>query len=214
VAGTTQLALGSIPLVLCGVVCVADGWAQLAAWSEVRAPGNPVGAALAALGVALALGTTYQYIVQPLQTSHDQYRAGIGLYVRGATRLHLPPAQATAIDDVVTLVRSHCQTLISLPGMYSFNVWTGLPTPSPLTGQQPYWLSLTYAQQFGLLRAAEASRGLCAVRNDTLALSYGQHTGPSASSPIVNYIDRDFVPIATLAPYTVEVRRSSAGHTK
>jgi hypothetical protein len=214
VAGTSQVAIGSIPLVLCGVVCVADGWAQLAAWNEVKAPGNPVGAVLAALGVALALGTTYQYIVQPLQTSHDQYRAEIGLNVPGATRLHLPPAQARAIDDVVALVRSRCQTLISLPGMYSFNIWTGLPTPSPLTGQQPYWLSLTYAQQFGLLRAAEASRGLCAIRNDTLALSYGQHTGPSSSSPIVDYIDRDFVPIASLAPYTVEVRRSAAGQTK
>ena len=204
VAGS-QVDLGSILLVLCGAVCVADGWALLAAWNVGRAPGNPVGAPLAALAVALALGTTFLYIVQPLEANHDQYRASIGLSAPGATRLHLNPAQARAIDRVVEVVRSRCRTLISLPGMYSFNIWTGLPTPSPLTGQQPYWLSLTYGQQVGLLRAAEASRGLCAIRNDTNALSYG---GLPLDSPIVNYIERDFVPIAQFAPYTVEVRRS------
>src|SRR5262249_49374452 len=38
VAGS-QVALGSIVLVLCGAVCVADGWAELAAWNVARAPG-------------------------------------------------------------------------------------------------------------------------------------------------------------------------------
>jgi hypothetical protein len=204
VAGS-QVYLGSILLVLCGAICVADGWTQLAAWNVARAPGNPVGPPLVALGVALALGMTYQGIVQPLQTYHDQYRASLGLQLRGLTRLHVNPAEASAIDHVVALVRSRCHTLISLPGMYSFNIWTGLDTPSPLTGQQPYWLSLTYGQQTGLLRAAEASPGLCLIRNDTLAQSYG---GLPTNSPIVNYLVGDFVPIGTFAPYTVEVRRS------
>jgi hypothetical protein len=203
VAGS-QVALGSILLVLCGAICVADGWALLAAWGP-RASSNPVGAPLVALGVALALGTTYQYIVQPLQASHDGYRASIALQVPSAARLHLNPAQASAIDRVVALVRSRCHTLISLPGMYSFNIWTGLPTPSPLTGEQPYWLVLTYGQQTKVLEAAVASRGLCAVRNDSLAAAYG---GAPLASPLVNYIDRDFVPIGEFAPYTVEVRRS------
>jgi hypothetical protein len=207
VAGS-QIYLGSILLVLCGAVCVADGWTELTAWSVGRAPGSPAGAPLAALAVALALGATYQLIVQPFQSNHDQYRASIALDVRGATRLHLNAAQARSIDDVVALVRSRCHTLISLPGMYSFNIWTGLPTPSPLTGQQPYWLSLTFDQQLGVLRAAEASPGLCAIRNDTLTLSYG---GAPPTSPLVSYIERDFVPIAQYAPYTVEVRRSQTG---
>ena len=204
VAGS-QIYLGSILLVLCGAVCVADGWTELAAWNVARAPGSAAAAPFAALAAALALGMTYQAIVQPFETNHDQYRASIGLDVHGATLLRLNAPQARAIDDVVALVRSRCHTLISLPGMYSFNIWTGLPTPSPLTGQQPYWLSLTYGQQVGVLRAAEASPGLCAIRNDTLALSYG---GAPLTSPLVNYIERDFVPIAQYAPYTVEVRRS------
>ena len=203
VAGT-QVLLGSILLVPCGAVCLADGWTELAAWNLDRAPRNRISTPFTALAVALAVGTVFLYIVQPLETNHDDYRAGLGLGVAGATRLHINPTQAMAIDNVVASVRSQCHTLIEFPGMYSFNLWTGLPTPSPFTGQQPYWLSLTHNQQLHVVQAAEASRGLCAIRNDTLAASYG---GAPASSPIVSYIDMNFAPIAQFPPYTVLVRR-------
>ncbi len=219
VAGT-QLLLGSILLVLCGAVCVADGWAELAAWNRAREPaglaherrglarepGSLMGTpALAAVAVALAVGTTFQYIVQPLEIDHNGYRGSTPLKVSGATLLRLSPAQDSAIEHVVTLVRKRCRTLISLPGMYSFNLWTGLPTPSPMTGEQPYWRLLSYGQQTSVLRAAESSPGLCAIRNDTLSAAYG---GAPASSPLVSYVERDFLPIAQFPPYVVEVRRS------
>ena len=204
VAGT-QVLSGSILLVLCGAICVADGWAELEAWQGARAPGNTIGSpALAGLALALAVGTTFNYIIQPLEIDHDQYRANAPLAIYGASKLRLNAVQGPAIDHVVSLVRRRCHTLISLPGMYSFNLWTGLPTPSPMTGEQPYWLLLSYGQQTSVLDAAVASRGLCAITNDTLAAGYG---GAPLSSPIVNYIERDFVPIGQFPPYTVEVRR-------
>lgn len=204
VAGT-QVLLGSILLVPCGAVCVADGWRELTAWNTSRGPGSRVAAPLTAITVALAVGTTFLYIVQPLQINHDQYRASVPLEFRGASQVRVTAAGGSAIDRVVEIVRSRCHTLISLPAMYSFNLWTGLPTPDAPIAAQPYWRELTSGQQVTLLLAAARSRALCLIRNDSLALDYG---GAPLSSPIVNYLDRDFRPIAQFAPYTVEVRRS------
>jgi hypothetical protein len=202
VAGT-QLRLGSILLVPCGAICIADGWAALVAW-EAKTGGRIAASLLPGIGVALAVGTTFLYILQPAAANRSHYRDGAALTVAGATRLHLNPAQAGSIDRVVALVRSRCRTLISLPAMSSFNVWTGLPTPSPTIGAQPYWRELTYGQQVSLLHAAVSSDRLCLVRNDSLVAIYG---GAPQSSPIVNYLERDFHPIAQFSPYTVEVRR-------
>jgi hypothetical protein len=201
VAGT-QIRLSSILLVPCGGVCIADGWAELAAWEKAR--DGIATSLLPAMALALAIGTTFLYIVQPLAANRSQYRAGAALRVHGATRLHLPPAQGLPIDDVVALVRSRCRTLMSVPAMSSFNVWTGLPTPLPTIGAQPYWRELTYGQQVRLMRAAESSDRLCVVRNDGLVAVYG---GAPLSSPIINYLSRDFRAIAQFPPYTVEVRR-------
>ncbi len=201
VAGT-QLRLGAILLVPCGAMCIADGWAELEAWDNA---GSRIPASLLpALGLALAVGTTFLYIVQPVADNHDQYREGTALTVSGATRLHLSPAQGVPIDQAVKLVRARCRTLMTLPAMSSFNIWTGLPTPSPTIGAQPYWRELTYGQQVTLLHAATQSDRLCVVRNDGVAATYG---GAPLSSPIVNYLDRDFRPIGQFPPYTVEVRR-------
>jgi hypothetical protein len=204
VAGT-QVDLGSLLLVLCGAVCLADGWAELVACDEERA-GRPALArpALAALFAALAVGTFVNHVLQAVETNHNLYRSGQPLHVFGASRLHINPGQATAIDRTVALVRARCKTLASYPGMYSFNIWTGLPTPSPFTGEQPYWRVLSRGEQEDLVRAMKSSRGLCAVRNDTLAASYGGR--PMNSAPVI-YIDRAFQPIAQFPPYTVLVRR-------
>ncbi len=204
VAGT-QVVMGSILLVPCGAICVADGWAVLEGCGAVHAVGRVTArSALSAVAVALAVGTTFLYIIQPLAANHDQYRAQSPVDVGGVTRLHLPPSQSGPIDAVVGLVRSRCHSLLSLPGMWGFNIWTGLPTPTATVAAQPYWRELSYAQQTSMLRAAESTPGLCVVRNVTLEAQYG---GVTLSSPIARYLVEAFRPIAQLPPYTVEVRR-------
>ena len=206
VAGS-QLRLGAILLVLCGAICLADAWSELVAWNRGRPSSSPVAASgLTALFVALALGTTFEYIVQPLQSYHDTYRGGTPVVVHGASRLHLPPPLSGAFEQIVGTLRAHCRTVITLPGMYSFNLWSDLPAPSPMTGAQPYWLSLSSTQQRAVLTAAKASPGLCLVRNDAEAETY-TGGGPVPRVPLVVYLEDDFAPIVQTGPYAVETRR-------
>jgi hypothetical protein len=88
--------------------------------------------------------------------------------------------------------------------LYSFNLWSGLPTPTPLTGAQPYWQFLTAAQQRQLLAKAKASPGLCVVRDDPASDYNGV---PPPRVPIIAFIQDDFIPFANYPPYVVELRR-------
>lgn len=206
VAGT-QVMMSSILLVLCGAVCLGDGWSELATWSAVRRSGSPLAAsALTAVFAVLAVGSVFNNIIQPLEVDHNQYRAGAPLSLPGAVKMRLPPVQGEPLQQVVKLLHSrNCTTLISLPGMYSFNIWAGLPTPRTLQDWEAYWKFMSQSQQLAVVREVQASRGVCVVRNDTQAAADG---GAPISSPLVNFIEREFVPVATLPPYTVEVRRS------
>ena len=209
VAGT-QIGYGSIMLVPCGAICVADAWSDLAVWERVRRPGGPFAASaiVSALCVALAVGAAYNDVLQPMEANHGSYGSNVALDVPGATRLHLPAATTTAIEQTIAALRSNgCQTLVSYPGMYSFDLWSGLPYVTTQTGEQPYWSLLSQAQQSQVYRTARRTPHLCVVRNDSLAASYGGHP---QRSPIANYIADAFKPVATAAPYEVEVRKAGA----
>lgn len=204
VAGA-QVGLSSILFVLCGVICLADGWADLVAWTAARnTSGLLADTGLTALFVALALGSVFQLVIQPMSAWQTQYRAGTPLRISGATLLRLAPAQAQTLDSIVRTVPEHCGTLMELPGLYSFNLWTGLPTPTPLTGEQPWWAFLSPAQQRANLAAAKSSLGLCAIQDDAAANYNGM---PPPHVPLIRFIEDDFITFASKPPYLVELAR-------
>lgn len=69
-----------------------------------------------------------------------KYAAGSALNLPGATRLHLPESQAASYRILALNAAVHADTLFSLPGLFSFNLWTDLPTPTPKN--TTIWFSL------------------------------------------------------------------------
>ena len=205
VAGT-QLGYGSILFVPCAAVCLADGWAELSVWWGDRSrQGVTVGRLLTALTAVLAIGCVWQYVIQSLATSHASYASGRPLTIPGATRLRLDAVQASAIETLVAAVHAHrCRALIGYPGLYSFDIWTGVRYVTTQTGEQPYWSLLNYPQQERVLRRALRTPGLCAIEDQGLVGLYG---GDPQRSPIVKYLLADFVPVASASPYELAVRR-------
>jgi hypothetical protein len=207
VAGT-QLKFGSLLFLVCGAICFADGWADLEA-SGRRAgiagvpPRRTLMAAFAAL---LAAGLFLGYVARPLKTWGNTYSANPRLEIPGASDLHLPAQQVATFTRITTLLRSRCHSLLTLPGLLSFNLWSGLPAPSGLTAE-PFWHLLSPAQQLTALARAKAAPGLCLVRNDQVARKWGNGSLPP-QVPLVAYMEREFVPIARYDGYVVAVRRS------
>lgn len=206
VAGS-QLTLGSILLVPCGALCLADGASELGVWNLAKASLAPLtGGAVTGLFVALAVGTGFLLVVQPLQGAHDNYRSGPPLPIAGASRLHLSLPEVVMYDRITDVLRSRCSSVMSLPALYSFNLWSGLPTPSPIGGAQPYWKELSGRQQSETLAAAKASPRLCVVRDLAEAGFYDAGSAPPPPSPLVSFLENDFKTVLVSGPYTVGVR--------
>jgi hypothetical protein len=206
VAGT-QVKFASLLFLVCGAVCFADGWRDLEVWGEARgtvdgrrAPRIVMSAVAAGLAVALA----FQYVVRPIETAGDTYASYPHLPIAGATRMHLPPNQVATFSQINALLRSRCRSLITLPGLLSFNLWSGLPAPSGLTAE-PFWHLLSRSQELSALASAKAAPGLCAVRNDAQAAGWNGGT-PPPQLPLVAFIEHDFTPIAQYEGYVVGVR--------
>ncbi len=208
VAGT-QLMFGSLLFLVCGAICFADGWSDLEAWGSAQS--IPDGAlaprtVMVALATALAVAFSFQYVERPMEFWGDAYATNPSLRIAGATRLHLPAARASALEQITALLRARCRSVITLPGLLSFNLWSGLPAPSGLTAE-PFWHLLSASQELAALASARAATGLCAVRNDELAASW-DNGKPPPQTPLVRFIDEEFTPIAQYEGYVVSVRRS------
>jgi DNA-binding transcriptional MocR family regulator len=63
---------------------------------------------------------------------------------------------------------------------------------------------LSDSQQRQIVAQAKQALGLCAIRDDPLALYQG---APPPRTPLVAFLDDDFKPIASYPPYVVEIRR-------
>ncbi len=59
-----------------------------------------------------------------------RYAAGVPLELPGAAQLRLPELQAASYRILSINAAVHSDLLFSMPGMFSFNLWTGLPTPT------------------------------------------------------------------------------------
>ncbi len=207
VAGT-QVGFGSLLLLVCGAVCFADGWSDLEEWGAAEgtvdsffAPRRMMPVLTTALVVALA----FLYVVRPMQSSHSAYAANPALPIAGATRLHLPAAQSTAFTHITKLLQARCLSVITLPGMLSFNLWSGLPAPSGMTAE-PFWHLLDAAQERTALASARAAPKLCSVSNKHLA-AFWDNGQALPRVPLVRFIKQDFTPIARYeGGYVVSVR--------
>jgi len=159
---------------------------------------------MAALASAVAVAFAIQYVGRPMETWGNAYASCPSLRIAGATRVHLPPGQASTFTQITALLRARCKNVITLPGMLSFNLWSGLPAPSGLTSE-PFWHQLDRGQERTALVEAKAAAGLCAVRNDQLAAGWdaGQ---PPPQVPLVSFIEQDFTPIGQYEGYVVSVR--------
>ena len=194
----------------CAGLTLADGLTELELWERVRGP-RAVGrlASLPAIATgllsALAVGAVFVLLVGTGETAHDNYRSQTGLSIPGATRLHLAPTTSAQFDQIYTVLRAHCSTLISLPALHSFNIWTGLPWPNAIGGgAQPYWKELSASQQQQTLTAARRSPRLCLIQDPTETADYGTVT----QTPLIKYLQgSSFRVILSSPPYSVAVRR-------
>lgn len=205
VAGS-QVAWSTFLLIPVGALCVANGARTLAGVAtNARERRILTGAALAC-GVVTLVWLVNAQLREPL----DEYRAArdgsVALDLPGAEDVRLGPEEVRTFQRVSHAIEANCETLLMLPGMNSFYIWTGLEPPTGYNATA--WTTLfDEAHQQRVIDATASVRGLCVLENKEMA--GGWSGGAIPDVPLVHYMRRGMRPIVKIDGYRL-LRREGA----
>lgn len=130
---------------------------------------------------------------------------GRDLELPGAERIRLPE-NATALFQILALnAAAHGDVLFSEPGMFSLNLWSGLPTPTLVN--VTHWFSLLdESQQQATIRALEAHPRACVITQRE-HINFLIARGLRPGGPLHDYLAKNFTPAFTLDDFEFSVRR-------
>jgi hypothetical protein len=102
-----------------GMHCIdhANLGVQISRWTRVVA--RPIGPALAIL--------LFLFVGRNAKRDYIQWCGGQPVNLPGTLWLRLPPAEAARLMVTTSELRSNCRAVLSIPGMYSFSLWSGVP---------------------------------------------------------------------------------------
>ena len=180
------------------VLAARDAWLWLAP-AAARRRFATAAVALGAFALAGFMG------VRLLSTGLSHRRAGEPLGLPGAESIILPDPTAFGTRIVVENARAHADLLATLPGAYSFNLWSDRPTPT--LANATHWFSLlsTEQQQAIVDRLRLHPRACLIVQSDVLG--YLNAHGFHVRGELAGYLSREFAPAFTVDNFSFWVRR-------
>ncbi len=164
-------------------------WAPLLALAAAEAVSvlrEKIARVVAPVAIAAACGIAAAYAF----IGRIQWRDSVPLGLPGTAAMRLEPGQAAQLRAMSVNATAHCDLLFSLPGMFSFNLWTGLPAPT--AANVTHWFNLlTPVQQAEIIARLEASpRAGVIVERDVLALITS--SGIPVRGPLRDYLYKNF----------------------
>jgi hypothetical protein len=130
------------------------------------------------------------------------------LDVPGARWLRPPPPLASSLRATHRNLERHADEVFSFPGMFSFNIWTGLP--SPTHRNVTHWFSLLgEEEQQAIIRRIEGNpRSLVVVQREHV--HFLMRTGFPPQGPLKDFILRRLGPLLRVGSYDIWGARDRA----
>lgn len=188
-----------VPLV---VLAIRDAGIALAA-------GRPgIWRALPRLAAVLAFAGAAVAAARQWQESRSYRQEGEALGLPGTEGLVLPDQPAFALRAVAANVKAHGSMLMTLPGQYSFNLWTDVPTAT-LANANQWFISLSDGQQQAIIdRLRPEPRAVLVVQLQDLAYLEGRGFRPQG--PLAGFLGAEFEGVFAMDSYGFFVRRGRA----
>ncbi|HWA09850.1 MAG TPA: hypothetical protein VG838_10400 [Opitutaceae bacterium] len=198
VAGT-QINWGTflwVPLLALGLEEAAPVWRQwCGAWTRTAVLGGSL--AIAAVTVVMP----YQLI----RIGHSHYTNDQPLRVPGAENIRPGNDIVYAVRIMRENLLAHADLLFSFPGLYSANLWTGLPTPT-LTNATHWFSLLPPVRQREIVdRLAADPRSALLVERDVL--DYLAKTGFFPAGPLHDWLMANYERSFAIDGYELWLRR-------
>lgn len=118
----------------------------------------------------------------------------------GNVYLYLPAQSVEAIHSIRDVARASCSSLFTIPGMDSFNFWTGLPSPDPGLNTDDNLIVLTTQQQRSVTNRLADSPSACVLYSPTL-VSFWIAGRQVKSGPLATYVTSHYAIIASANGY-------------
>jgi hypothetical protein len=199
VAGS-QMGWGSFLLIALFVVGLSEAMLHLA--QRLRQPQWP------AVVAAVALGACTLQIYWLLDTGWQRWRTSQALGLREAEFIHPPESLRSALRILTTNAQLHSDVLFSQPGMYSFNLWSGVPTPTLRNATHWFWLLSAREQQAIIDRLTATPRSaIITYRGNDAFLTDTLHM--RLAGPLIDHVAAHYRPLFTLSGYEFLVPRDS-----
>ena len=195
----SQLSLAAFCLVPVGAIALGDGIRQLhSAGAADRVTVKALGwVAPAALAINIAVFLLFAL------TAAAEFGRDTPVGLPGAESVRLPAQSATQLRLLVAAVDRDCSSLVTFPGMNSFYIWTG-EDPPPMR-VEVWWLFLDNNTQQSIVEQVTGKPRLCVIKNQRVIDMWSGGRAVSRS-PLVDFIDRQFVHDSSYGDYELLVR--------
>lgn len=136
-----------------------------------------------------------------------RFRLGVPLALTGAESIRLPERRAAELCWVTANLEHNGETLMGLPDMQSFHVWSSLAPPVPFYSHT--WIFFHDPdKEAELARALLASRRPCLVRNRSLMRLWSGPRG-AVDGPLLLAVESEFHVAGAVGDYEVLVPNSA-----
>lgn len=169
--------------------------AEAAEFLGTRLRAAPVIAAVAAFGLAIGLG----------REGWQRWRTSEPLGLPGAENLRLPALLSARLRAFTLNATVHADTLFSMPGVYSFNLWTGRPTPT--MANVTHWFTLLNADQQRAIADRLSADPRAAIIEERDVLRFMRDGGLPVGGPLREFVDREFSPVIAAGNYELLCKR-------
>jgi hypothetical protein len=199
VAGSQVQLVTSLHL-LWDFLCVADGTRGLTvAWEQSsEKTGRKFHFGLVVSSVLLIAGAAKAVLKTTLRDLPP------GSSLNGSSLLHLGVDQERDYEFLSRSIAANCSVLFTMPGMGSFNFWSGVATPdgSNVTG----WMRLLDAErQRQILDRLQSTPAACVVYNPSLVALWQRSPEELMALPLAQYILNAMPKTATRGDYEIRV---------
>lgn len=134
-----------------------------------------------------------------------RYAESRPLQLAGAEDVRLPEAPASAVRLMTLNATAHADVLFTLPGMFSFNQWTGLPTPT--LANTTHWFSLLSQRQQEEIAAALTRTERPVFIAQRHVLNYLEDRKIPVTGPLHDYLQQNFVRTFSIESFEFWIRR-------
>ncbi len=166
--------------------------------SRLRLPVVAVGSIALAIGSGAPLGDL-------AYKGYTRYVHSVPLDLPGAENLRLPDDTRSDLRLLCKNLQAHGNELFSFPGLFSFNIWTGKPTPT--LANATHWFSLLSTdQQQAIIARLRADPRACVVVQRFL-VDFLHAAGFATGGPLFDYLAANFQPALRIETYEVWVHR-------